>query len=52
LPTRGKLEDSVALARESLLRTFAILSFITVASTTGVQVAVQWRLLRDDLIER
>jgi signal transduction histidine kinase len=51
-PPRGKLEDSVALARESLLRTFAILSFITVASTTGVQVAVQWMLLRDDLIER
>jgi two-component system sensor histidine kinase HydH len=38
--------------RESLLRTFALLSFITLAAITGAQVAVQWRLLRDDILER
>lgn len=37
--------------RGSLLRTFAVLSFLLVAMITIVQVVVQWRLLREDLLE-
>ncbi|HYE92760.1 MAG TPA: ATP-binding protein [Terriglobales bacterium] len=36
----------------SLLRAFAVLSLVTVAAITTAQVAVQWALLRDDLLER
>jgi two-component system, NtrC family, sensor histidine kinase HydH len=35
----------------SLLRTFALLSFLLVALITVAQVGVQWRLLREDLLE-
>jgi signal transduction histidine kinase len=37
--------------RGSLLRTFALLSFLTVALITSVQIGVQWRLLREDLLQ-
>lgn len=37
--------------RTSLLRTFALLSFLTVALITSVQIGVQWRLLREDLLQ-
>jgi len=37
--------------RGSLLRTFALLSFVTVAFITAVQIAVQWRLLHEDLLQ-
>ena len=37
--------------RGSLLRTFALLSFLLVALITIVQIGVQWRLLREDLLE-
>jgi signal transduction histidine kinase len=37
--------------RGSLLRAFALLSFLTIALITAVQVGLQWRLLRDDLLE-
>lgn len=37
--------------RGSLLRTFALLSFVTVALITSVQIGVQWRLLREDLLQ-
>lgn len=36
--------------RGSLLRTFALLSFVTIALITSVQIAVQWQLLREDLL--
>ncbi|HEY7041208.1 MAG TPA: ATP-binding protein [Methylomirabilota bacterium] len=39
------------LGRGSLLRTFALLSFLLVALITIAQVGVQWRLLREDLLE-
>ena len=35
----------------SLVRTFAILSFLTIALITMAQVALQWTLLRADLLE-
>jgi signal transduction histidine kinase len=35
----------------SLLRTFALLSFLLAALITIVQIGVQWRLLREDLLE-
>jgi two-component system, NtrC family, sensor histidine kinase HydH len=37
--------------RRSLLRTFALLSLVTIALITSAQVAVQWALLRRDLLE-
>lgn len=46
------MRNAVTFPRESLLRTFALLSLVTLALITGVQVAVQWMLLRDDLMER
>jgi signal transduction histidine kinase len=36
--------------RPSLIRTFAILSLVIIALITAVQVAVQWFLLREDLL--
>ena len=36
--------------RGSLLRAFALLSFVTIALITAVQIAVQWQLLREDLL--
>lgn len=36
----------------SLLRIFALLSLVTIAAITAAQIAVQWSLLRDDLLER
>ena len=36
--------------RGSLLRTFALLSFLLVALITIAQIGVQWRLLREDLL--
>jgi two-component system, NtrC family, sensor histidine kinase HydH len=40
-----------AVWRRSLVRTFALLSLITIAVITSVQVGVQWALLRRDLLE-
>jgi signal transduction histidine kinase len=41
----------LALPRVSLLRTFAVLSLVTIALITAAQVTVQWLLLRDDLLQ-
>lgn len=35
----------------SLSRTFAVLSVVTIGLITGIQVTVQWALLRNDLLE-
>src|SRR5204863_1235452 len=55
-PTRAFAQagtmDVVPSRRDSLLRTFAVLSLLTLAAITGAQVVVQWMLLRDDLLER
>src|SRR5262245_13762745 len=40
-----------ALPRPSLVRTFAVLSLAVIALITATQVAVQWFLFREDLLE-
>src|SRR5262245_2037402 len=38
--------------RGSLIRNFALLSLVTIALITTVQISVQWQLLREDLLDR
>src|SRR5713226_9735236 len=41
----------IALGEPSLSRTFALLSLLTIAVITAVQVTVQWVLLREEVLE-
>lgn len=47
----NRLVKRMRLPTFSLSRTFAVLSLVTIGLITGIQVTVQWALLREDLLE-
>ncbi len=47
----NRMVKRMRLPTFSLSRTFAVLSLVTIGLITGIQVTVQWALLREDLLE-